>query len=195
MSPLFVPSVQSATRRKADLFPTKSKTTIQRLAMFSKLGALLDRIGSKRSPTKPSSKPRGRARAFSVSGAPATPPRTSTTAGETSAPSTTLVFPLSPRPDDSLDVRPRVLSPARRVRFSSGSSVCTTHSKDDYDRSPIVDAPAGATHEGTHSPSKLRKERERDWRTGIHEVAIFNDSSCAKATLPGATSGSIFRIW
>ena len=152
--------------------------------MFSKLGALLDRIGSKRSPTKPSSKPRGRARAFSVSGAPATPPRTSTTAGVTSAPSTTLVFPLSPRPDDSLDVRPRVLSPARRVRFSSGSSVCTTHSKDDYDRSPIVDAPAGATHEGTHSPSKLRKERERP--SHVQKVEMF-PASFSSPNLLGAS--------
>ena len=103
-----------------------------------------------------------RSRAFSVSGAPATPTRApSTHVGVTSAPSTTLVFPLSPRPDDSPEIRSRALSPARRVRFSSGSSVCTTHSKVDYDRSPIVDAPPGATHEGTRSPSKLRKGRER----------------------------------
>lgn len=42
--------------------------------------------------------------------------------------------------------------------------MCTTHSKEEYDRSPIVDAPAGATHEGIHSPNKLRRERERSPR-------------------------------
>ena len=139
--------------------------------MFSKIGAFLYRIGSKRSPTKPSSNPRSRSRAFSVSGASATPARTPTKAGVASAPSTTLVFPLSPRPDNHSEARPRVLSPARRVRFSSGSSIRTTHSKDDYDRSPIVNAPAGATHEGTRSPSKLKKERERS--SHVQKVETF----------------------
>lgn len=152
--------------------------------MFNKLGALLDRVSSKRSTTRPNSKPRTSARtltrAFSHSGATATPSRAlpATPATVASAPSTTLVFPLSPCPNDVLDTRAHVLSPGtRRVRFTSGSSVCTTHSKEEYDRSPIVDTPAGAAHEGTRSPNKLRRARERAPRAQRQETFPASVSS------------------